>query len=86
MKIEDKIEFWVKSLVEDHSDDNIRKFMADAEHCSLTGHGMACPICSHGCFKINVMWVLESIDKDLAEKILRKEMEIMSNGGQTEEN
>lgn len=79
MKIEEKIEFWTKSLIEDHSDENIQRFMADSEYCTFSGKGMSCPICSHGCFKINVLWAIGSVDKELADQITYSEMSLMTN-------
>lgn len=78
MKIEDKIEFWTKSLMTDYSDENIQKFMLDREYCAFGENGMACPLCSHGCFKINVMRAIASIDKELADQITYSEMALMT--------
>lgn len=78
MTIEEKIEFWTNSLIEDHSVENVRKFMEDTDYCTFSGHGMSCPICSHGCFKISVLWNIGITDKDLADEIMYTEMTVIT--------
>ena len=75
MTMEEKIDFWTKSLLEDHSESNVERFVEDREHCPYSS--MPCPLCSNGCFKINVMRNIDRIDKDLAEEITKTEMQLM---------
>ena len=59
-----KIEYYVKLFAESGvNKETLTEFLADNSFCTFGGGGWACPICSHGCFKINVMWTLESLEK-----------------------
>lgn len=59
-----KIEYYVKLFVENGvNETTLTEFLADNSFSTFGGNGWACPICSHGCFKINVMWALESLEK-----------------------
>lgn len=59
-----KIEYYVKLFIENGiNEDTMVEFLSDNSFCSFGGHGWSCPICSHGCFKINVMWILEALEK-----------------------
>lgn len=59
-----KIEYYVKLFAENGvNEKTLTEFLADNSFCTFGGGGWACPICSHGCFKINVMWALESLEK-----------------------
>ena len=59
-----KIEYYVKLFTEnDVNEKTLTEFLTDNSFCTFGGGGWACPICSHGCFKINVMWVLKALEK-----------------------
>ena len=60
----DKIKYYVNLFItKGVNKDTMIEFLSDNSFCTFGGNGWACPICSHGCFKINVMWALESLEK-----------------------
>lgn len=77
MTVEEKIEYWTKRLLEDHSDETVREFLVDSEYC-FYGSGGLCPVCSHGCFKINVGWFIEQINPEISREIMYRMMELGS--------
>lgn len=59
-----KIQYYINLFLDKCiNEDTVTEFLSDNSFCTFGGGGWACPICSHGCFKINVMWALESLEK-----------------------
>ena len=60
--------------------ETVTEFLSDNSFCCFGGHGWACPICSHGCFKINIKWEMEKeFTKEDNEKFFNIEMDLSSN-------
>lgn len=53
------------------NEDTVTEFLSDNSFCYFTGKGWMCPFCSHGCFKINIIWEMKKY-KRFTEKDMDK--------------
>jgi hypothetical protein len=67
-----KIQYYINLFLDKGiNEDTVTEFLSDNSFCCFTGIGWNCPICSHGCFKINIKWEMEK-DKRFTKKDMDK--------------
>lgn len=67
-----KIQYYINLFLDKGiNEDTVTEFLSDNSFCCFTGIGWMCPICSHGCFKINIKWYMEK-DKRFSKKDMDK--------------
>lgn len=78
-KFNDKIKYYLQLFYEKGiTTETVKEYLDDKSFCWYIN--MACPICSHGCFKINVIWELEKIlDKTQMNLFRKLEFELLKN-------
>jgi hypothetical protein len=63
-----KIQYYLNLFLDKGiNEDTVTEFLSDNSFCCFTGIGWMCPVCSHGCFKINIKWEMEK-DKRFTKK------------------
>lgn len=77
--MEDKIKYYLQLFYERGiTDETVKEYLDDKSFCCYMN--MPCQVCSHGCFKINIMWELEKIlDKTQMELFRKLEYELLKN-------
>lgn len=67
-----KIQYYINLFLDKGiNEDTVTEFLSDNSFCCFTGIGWMCPVCSHGCFKINIKWYMEK-DKRFSKKDMDK--------------
>ena len=67
-----KIQYYLNLFLnKDINEDTVTEFLSDNSFCCFTGKGWMCPFCSHGCFKINVIWEMKK-SKQFTKKDMDK--------------
>ena len=75
----DKIKYYLQLFYEKGiTIETVKEYLDDKSFCCYMN--MACQVCSHGCFKINIKWELEKILDETQLKLFRKlELELLKN-------
>lgn len=70
-KFNDKIKYYLQLFYENGiTVETVKEYLDDKSFCCYMN--APCPLCSRGCFKINVMWELEKILDETQINLFRK--------------
>lgn len=70
-KFNDKIKYYLQLFHEkDITTETVKEYLDDKSFCCYIN--MPCSVCSHGCFKINIKWLLEKILDETQMELFRK--------------